>query len=199
MKLQTFYPFCVHEKSNKKPFISIIWVRRTSNSFVLLKVRLILWKNRRAISRVLCPQEITDVSSLKRVLIIYPHAPSLMRSIVLPSGALCSRGTKSRTGNPHSPVYMNFQPPMCTARMSPHDWWALTPPSHPYLWNCHLEIQDAPRRLFSSARLNPHGLLPIKKRSALCCPDFPPAPLTLHERQRGTRDKLLFCNKVLRL
>ena len=90
-------------------------------------------KNRRAISRVLCPQEITGVTSLKRVLIIYPHAPSLMRSIVLPSGALCSRGTKSRTGNPHSPVYMNFQPPMCTARMSPHDWWALTPPSHPYL------------------------------------------------------------------
>ena len=98
-------------------------------------------KNRRAISRVLCPQEITGVTSLKRVLIIYPHAPSLMRSIVLPSGALCSRGTKSRTGNPHSPVYMNFQPPMCTARMSPHDWWALTPPSHPYLWSCHLEYK----------------------------------------------------------
>ena len=147
-------------------------------------------KNRRAISRVLCPQEITGVTSLKRVLIIYPHAPSLMRSIVLPSGALCSRRTKSRTGNPHSPVYMNFQPPMCTARMSPHDRWALTPPSHPYLWCYHptsRRRQDAPRRLFSSARLNPHELLPIKKRSALCCPDFPPTPLTLRKALGCTR------------
>lgn len=29
-------------------------------------------------------------------------------------------------------VYMNFQPPGCTAPMSPLAWWALTPPSHPY-------------------------------------------------------------------
>ena len=28
---------------------------------------------------------------------------------------------------------------------------------------------------FSSALLNPHGLLPVKKWNALCCPDFPPA------------------------
>ena len=32
----------------------------------------------------------------------------------------------------YSPVYMNFQPPGCTAPMSPLAWWALTPPSHPY-------------------------------------------------------------------
>ena len=31
------------------------------------------------------------------------------------------------------------------------------------------------RRLFSSALLNPRGLLPVKKWNALCCPDFPPA------------------------
>ena len=31
-----------------------------------------------------------------------------------------------------SPVYANFQPPVCTARMSPYAWWALAPPSHPY-------------------------------------------------------------------
>ena len=33
-----------------------------------------------------------------------------------------------------SPVYANFQHPECTARMSPYAWWALTPPSHPYLY-----------------------------------------------------------------
>ncbi len=30
-------------------------------------------------------------------------------------------------------VYMNFQLSGCTALMSPLAWWALTPPSHPYL------------------------------------------------------------------
>ena len=30
-------------------------------------------------------------------------------------------------------VYANFHLPMCTARLSPAAWWALTPPSHPYL------------------------------------------------------------------
>ena len=29
------------------------------------------------------------------------------------------------------------------------------------------------RRSFSSAWSNPHGLLPVKKWNALCCPDFP--------------------------
>ena len=28
--------------------------------------------------------------------------------------------------------YMNFQLLMCTAYVSPRNWWALTPPSHPY-------------------------------------------------------------------
>lgn len=32
-----------------------------------------------------------------------------------------------------SPVYMNFQLPGCTALVSPSGWWALAPPSHPYL------------------------------------------------------------------
>ena len=31
-------------------------------------------------------------------------------------------------------------------------------------------------RLFSSALPDPRGPLPVKKRVALCCPDFPPAP-----------------------
>jgi len=29
-------------------------------------------------------------------------------------------------------VYMNLQLPRCTANVSPHCWWALTPPSHLY-------------------------------------------------------------------
>ena len=31
-------------------------------------------------------------------------------------------------------------------------------------------------RLFSSALICPRGQLPVRKRSALCCPDFPHAP-----------------------
>ena len=50
---------------------------------------------------------------------------------------------------------------------------ALTPFSHPYL-------SAAPKgkegRLFSSALICPRGQLPVRKRSALCCPDFPHAP-----------------------
>ena len=45
-------------------------------------------------------------------------------------GATCLRFIGRATLN--ALVYMNFQLPMCTARMSPHGWWALTPPSHPY-------------------------------------------------------------------
>ena len=75
----------------------------------------------------------------------------------------------ARTGRPQMPVYMNFQRPMRTARLSPDAWWALTPPSHPY----HTRARSAHGRLFSSALISPRGLLPIKKRTALCCPDFP--------------------------
>ncbi len=39
----------------------------------------------------------------------------------------------TRTSNPQTPVYANLQLPRHTARTSPHDRWALTPPSHPYL------------------------------------------------------------------
>ena len=40
------------------------------------------------------------------------------------------------------------------------------------------------RRFFSSARVHPCGRLPIKKQIALCCPDFPPAPLRTHAASR---------------
>lgn len=82
-----------------------------------------------------------------------------------------------RASNPLPPVYANFQLPMCTARMSPHGWWALTPPSHPYLlsFQGRSRGEKTRRRFFSSALIRPHGRLPVKKRDALCCPDFPPA------------------------
>ena len=52
--------------------------------------------------------------------------------------------------------------------MSPRAWWALTPPSHP----CRQALRLL-RRLFSSARSDPREPLPVRKRDALCCPDFP--------------------------
>lgn len=36
-----------------------------------------------------------------------------------------------------------------------------------------LTSNHSQRRLFSSTLINPHGFLPIKKRDALCCSDFP--------------------------
>ena len=74
----------------------------------------------RTVSRVLSPRK--DGAAA-----IYPRATSPPRSIVLPSGV----PRKARAGSPPTPVYMNFQPPMRTARASPHGRWALTPPSHP--------------------------------------------------------------------
>ena len=43
--------------------------------------------------------------------------------------------------------------------------------------NCRHCPHTMRRRLFSSVLLSPHGLLPVKKRNALCCPDFPLVPL----------------------
>ena len=72
-----------------------------------------------------------------KVSVIYLGALSPTHSIVLPSD-VCSK-TLGRAAL-MTPVYVNFQLPRCTARVSPHDWWALTPPSHPYLLLvCHWE------------------------------------------------------------
>ena len=64
--------------------------------------------------------------------------------------------------------------------MSPRAWWALTPPSHP----CRQALQLL-RRLFSSARSDPREPLPVRKRNALCCPDFPLASVG-GQRQAGS-------------
>ena len=76
-----------------------------------------------------------------------------------------------------TPVYMTLQLPRRTALVSPQDWWALTPPSHPY------RRTEARRRFFSSALLHPRGQLSVRKWDALCCPDFPPA----HGAQAASR------------
>ena len=70
-----------------------------------------------------------------------------------------------------APVYMTLQLPRRTALASPQGRWALTPPSHP------CRRAGARRRLFSSALLRPRGRLSVRKWDALCCPDFPPAPV----------------------
>ena len=70
-----------------------------------------------------------------------------------------------------TPVYMTLQLPRRTALASPQGRWALTPPSHP------CRRAGARRRLFSSALLHPRGWLSVRKWDALCCPDFPPAPV----------------------
>lgn len=67
-----------------------------------------------------------------------------------------------RTGYPRTAVYANLQLSRCTATVSPSCWWSLTPPSHPYRHEC--------RRLFSSALLNPYGLLVF---SQVRCPLLP--------------------------
>ena len=61
----------------------------------------------------------------------------------------------------------------------PAHWWALAPPSHPYL--------AIGGRLFSSALLYPHEYLPFRKQGALRCPDFPP-----QRKHRGDRTVYLF-------
>lgn len=70
-----------------------------------------------------------------RVLAIYLRRPSRDASIVLPSnsdGPPFLALTPMMDAVDASLVYANFPPPVCTARMSPYAWWALTPPSHPY-------------------------------------------------------------------
>ena len=112
--------------------------------------------------------------------VIYLRRVSPHVSIVLPSDVSLRLGRAALV----TPVYMDFQPSGCTARMSPCGWWALTPPSHPYLLCVKsIDAHACSRRLFSSTLAGSREPLLIKKRSALCCPDF---PLALHERKRQT-------------
>ena len=115
-----------------------------------------------------------DSRPVSRVL----YAPQCMRGCLPFIHCRCHHRPLSfyppaRAGRPlfRSPVYMNFQLPGCTAPVSPLAWWALAPPSHPY--------PARAGRLFSSTSTVPRGSLSVRKRDALCCPDF---PLALHAR-----------------
>ena len=63
-----------------------------------------------------------------KVSVIYLDVLSPTHSIVLPSDVYSKALGRAAL---MTPVYMNFQLPRCTARMSPHDWWALTPTFSP--------------------------------------------------------------------
>ena len=71
----------------------------------------------------------------------------------------------ARTSRPLTTVYANFQLPMCTAHIVTH-WLVVS-------YTRLLTLTGRSRRLFSSALIKPHGLLRVRKRDALCCPDFP--------------------------
>ena len=62
-----------------------------------------------------------------------------------------------------------------TGGLLPH---LLTLTSHNtcHFWPTTLRLRAEKWRLFSSARIRSHERLPIKKRNALCCPDFPRLP-----------------------
>jgi len=70
--------------------------------------------------------------SVSRVLFLASEAPAIYLSLLSPTGFI---GPPSGIGRAAliAPVYMTFQLPRNTALMSPPGWWALTPPSHPYL------------------------------------------------------------------
>ena len=64
-----------------------------------------------------------SVTAMNAAPAIYPHAVSPQRCIVLPSGVCaCNRARQLGRAALVTPVYMNFQHPMCTARMSPCGW-----------------------------------------------------------------------------
>ena len=75
--------------------------------------------------------------------------PGSVRSVRVPSVSAINLGGMSpycsvtleprafhppaQAGSPLTPVYLNLQLPRHTAPVSPQAWWALAPPSHPYL------------------------------------------------------------------
>ena len=76
-----------------------------------------------------------------------------------------SRAEAPQTDRLRSMVYMNLQPPVDTARLSPACWWSLTPPSHPY------PFKRGGRSLLPSPTVA--NSFHFQKWGVLCCPDFP--------------------------
>jgi len=68
------------------------------------------------------------------------HVPSLSAinlDLSSPAGSVALQPRAfyppAQASSPLTPVYMNLQLPRRTALVSPQAWWALAPPSHPYL------------------------------------------------------------------
>ena len=120
-------------------------------------------------SRVLCLQ--------KKVLVIYLGVTSPQHSIVLPSDTPSLKVGRLRRAALIVSVYMNFQRPMCTARYVTIRLVGSYPTFSPLP-----ALHRQSGRFFSSARIHPRERLPIKKRTALCCPDFPLTPLRCERR-----------------
>ena len=128
--------------------------------------------------------------------IIYPHAPSLMRSIVLPSDA------DSRMNHSSEPPLKNWRQftrtfslrdaqPACR-----HTAGGLLPHLLTLTYSARIKVERCQSGgCFLLHSPNLHKLLPIKKRSALCCPDFPPAPLILYS---DARDRPSVCFDLLK-
>ena len=94
-----------------------------------------------------------------------PHGLSILPSVVM----------DYRAGNPQTTVYANLQLPDGTAHGSPHGWWALAPPSHPYRYLSAV--------IFFYLIPTVTNSFHFQKWNALCCPDFPLA--TNGKRQTG--------------
>ena len=115
---------------------------------------------------------------------IYPHAVSPRRCIVLPSGVCaCTGGKATRTSSPydagiHELSASDVHSPHVTMRLVSSCLTFSPLPPLPSGNPCPKGQGGAKAkrgRLFSSALIHPYGQLPVKKRIALRCPDFPPA------------------------
>ena len=133
-------------------------------------------RNSRPMSRVLC-FAVQSVRHLSGCAVADTFYRSTLRRF----------SEENRTSRPPTSVYMNFQLPKCTACRVTTVTGGLLP--H-LLTLTGVRCETLRRRLFSSARVRLHRRLPIKKRNALCCPDFPHAS---HECGRRTVRLFLFC------
>lgn len=133
-------------------------------------------RNSRPMSRVLC-FAVQSVRHLSGCAVADTFYRSTLRRF----------SEENRTSRPPTSVYMNFQLPKCTACRVTTATGGLLP--H-LLTLTGVRCETLRRRLFSSARVRLHRRLPIKKRNALCCPDFPHAS---HECGRRTVRLFLFC------
>ena len=105
--------------------------------------------------------------------VIYLRWASPPTSIVLPSSACRQRqsdGPPSDAGLRGLSSSDVYSTTVASRLVSSYLTFSPLPPE----WKTrHAGLRGVRRRLFSSTRISPRGLLPVRKRNALCCPDFP--------------------------